>query len=315
MNISEHQELSWRSISIYHSEVENILTTVVAPLTIEKLQSDEKLVFNRSQERGDNLILMVREQENKFSLTNKLNNSLKSFLADYPSEEKFIKKPVFDWFLPFPVNHIELNNEFLFDIIETGGLQASFLAQDVLSDTSKLLIEKYSSEGKTDPEDEIGLALQLQLAIATSVFKQKEVPYFFNFISNDLFDNLSIDEKEKNTILRGLNTNYQSQKEIIDPYINAIQEAFYDEIDFEEEPINQFKTKLKEINGKLIDLIQERRFFAPETFEINTKIPVQKSVQELFPVIEYWCRAINSQMGIKDGLELNLQYILNQATS
>lgn len=71
-----------------------------------------------------------------------------------------------DWFLPYPNNHIHINDYFLFDIMETGGLQASTLAEELLSESSSTILDFVEAmEDGWNIDTAIGLGIQLHVVL------------------------------------------------------------------------------------------------------------------------------------------------------
>lgn len=318
MTIFPTKKANWCSLAIYSNNIEKILNETIAPF-LEQYKSEINLFFfNRSRERGENLILI-------FNLTGQSNDLIKvvlkekitNYLTEFPAPTLNITPPVNDWFLPFQNNHIEFNGNFLFDIIETGGLEASYIGQELLSSSSELLLDffdAYSSE-EWIPDEQIGLAIQVQLALISAFMTPENTALFYSNAFENITAMIQTEQPEdKINLLEGLAENYAAQEEGIGGFIASLSYYFHENEEFDDEWLNDWYSKCQEVAEKFLALQKRKAFFAPEDFEYNTKLTATKNEQELWPVIEYFARAINSQIGITDGLELNLMYILKKST-
>ncbi len=319
MNTSGQKK--WVSLAIYGDQFEKILVHVLVPFIEEYKGELSQFIFNRSRERGDNLLLMFESSSSAVTdlIKFNLNDRLKDYLKTNPYPLKEIEAPVMDWFLPFQNNHIEYNDNFLFDIMETGGLHASFLAQDFFHQTSKLLLSFFEAtiEEGWDPESSIGLALQIQLSFISSFgMSLDDIQAFYKWTFSNITEKIQGENEDfKTALLEGLDDNFSEQKDDIVGYIGFLLETFDKGEAFDEEWLNDFHVHCKQTAVSLKALQNNNTYFTPENFEIDSLLTVDKDVQELWPIMEYYVRAVNSQMGIMDGVELNLLYTLMRGTS
>jgi len=325
MEIHNKTTEKWVSTAIYYDKMESLLTDAVVPFLQQEIYSDKgrqgisNFIFNRNWERGQNLLLLFKgnDQACQELIKLKLTDHLKKHIAQHPAEDRPLTLPVLDWFLPFPSNHVEYNNTFLFDIMETGGLQSSHLVEELLTCSSALLLDFFeaSSEEGWDAESAIGIALQVHLVLATSFgMTTDEMREFYDYMfQNMLKMTQGDDEHFQETLQDGLKENFESQKESIVGFVNFLVETLSEGNDFDEDWVNQWIRQTKAIAQKMLAIQEEGYFVAPESYQYNKQFNSSKLLQEKWPVIEYCLRAINCQMGITNIFELNLIYTLKES--
>src|SRR5689334_2324208 len=102
--------LSWISISLYHNQLDKLIHDVVVPVTrkVEEQNLSTKIMFNRSWEGGENIIIIceIKNARDGESIKSIIEKEANDFFAKHPAPEKKIELPIDDWFLPFPNNHV-----------------------------------------------------------------------------------------------------------------------------------------------------------------------------------------------------------------
>lgn len=311
----------WISISLYHNDIEKIIHDVVLPIKDELYDKEltNKVIFNRSFDRGENAIIMceINDENNRDLIKSIARHKATEFFKNNPAPSKKIELPVNDWFLPYPNNHIHINDYFLFDIMETGGLQASTLAEELLSESSGTILDFIeATEDGWNIDTAIGLAIQLHVVLFLSFDKNLEnVSNFYeSFFSNilKLTQGGQDQEKFKNELLEGLQSTFSEQKENLRDYVCYITSTILDNDEFEDEWLNDWYKLCCKINNKVNALQSNGEFIAPEDFKFDENIDTSAEDQQKWLVIQYYLRSINSQLGILNAYELNLIYTIKE---
>lgn len=315
MNKNHTNKLKWCSIAIYNTQVEEILVEIIIPFISKYDSAINCFWFNRSTERGDNLILLFKMKPNAADeyISNQLRGIITQKIKEKPGKRNQSALSTQDWFLPFPENHIEYNNKFLFDIIETGGLKASNIAEKLFQKSSELILKIFSNQKYWIPEDEIAKIFQFHLTLSSSFFTLKELVAFYSKIFESIKARLNIEEQDIKELINGLEDNFHDQKAMIVDYINTLLSSLLEGDLFENDILNEWKNSCESSKEELFSLQRNNEFFAPEDFEQERSINIPLNKQELFPIIEYYIRSINSQFGVKNSIELNVIYVLKRS--
>lgn len=315
------QKEVWVCAAVYYDNLDALLAEAAIPTANQILQEGvaSRFMFNRSWKRGKNVLLLFKtSKDNNQKLKSMILSGISKYLESYPAPEKEIEMPVNDWFLPFPNNHIDYNDIFIVDIMETGGLQASIVAEELLSASSDMVLTfiREAEEG-WNAESAIGTAIQVHLGLMGSFgMNLKEISAFYSlFFNNILQMTQGADDSEsfKTSLITGLNENFQEQKEGVVGFIEYFLNCLMEGESFEEEWINSWVKSCRIASEDLIRLQSSNHFMAPESLVIDNSIGVDPLIQEKWPVMEYYLRAINSQMGITDIFELNLIYSIKES--
>jgi hypothetical protein len=311
----------WISISLYHNDIEKVIHDVVLPVKDELYDKDltSKVIFNRSFDRGENAIIMceINEEKNRDLIKSIIKHKASEFFDNNPAPVKKIELPVNDWFLPFPNNHVHVNDYFLFDIMETGGLQASMLAEELLSESSSTILDFIEVAGEEwNIDTAIGLGIQLHIVLFLAFDKNLDhaslfYESFFNTILNVTQggDDQATFKKE---LLDGLQTTFKEQKENLRDYVCYITSTLLDGDEFEDEWLNDWFRLCQSVNNRIKALQTTGEFIAPEAFELNHNIGISEEDQQKWLVIQYYLRSVNSQLGILNAYELNLVYTIKE---
>ena len=325
MEIHNKTTEKWVSTAIYYDKMESLLTDAVVPFLQQEIYSNKgqqgisNFIFNRSWERGQNLLLLFKGNDKACEelVKLKLTDHLKKYIAQHPAADRPVNLPVLDWFLPFPSNHIEYYKTFLFDMMETGGLQSSHLVEELLTCSSALILDFFeaSSEEGWDAEAAIGIALQIHLVLTSSFgMTTDEMREFYHYMFNNMLKMTQGDDEHfQETLQSGLKENYESQKESIVGFVEFLVETLVTGDEFDEDWVNQWIQQTKNIAQKMQTIQEEGYFVAPEGYQYNEQFKSSKLLQEKWPVIEYSLRSINCQMAITNVFELNLIYTLKES--
>lgn len=314
----EVKQQEWISFSIYHDQQDMALIHLLPFILSGKMGSSIiKFMFNRSWERGANLVLMfeINESADLKEFEHEVQGVIDQYIKMNPSPERVIQMPVNDWFLPFPANHIEIKNNCAFDIMETGGLKASLLAKSLLSASSKHVFQFIEEAGEVwGPESAIGAALQFHMALV-SAFKLnlEESELFYDYFFASILDKThGTDVDFHQNLLKGLAENFETQKESMLGFGEYVLSLFQNVEEIEEEWLKCWFTVCFEISGEIEALQRTGEYTVPENFEVNKEIAVNGDVQKKWPVLEYYLRSVNTQLGVNNVYELNLIYSLKQ---
>jgi hypothetical protein len=312
----------WVAISVYYENIELILSQVIAPLA-EKILAEKKaskFIFNRSWERGKNLLLMFKTTQYDYETTIKptLSVTISKYFEFNPSPEREIELPVNDWFLPFPSNHISYNENFLIDIMETGGLQSSLIAEEILSESSSLILEFIKEAGEEwSAEAAIGPAIQIHLALISGFgMNVQEASAFYNKCFNNMLKMTQGGDDAEDfqaTLIAGLEETFQMQKESLVGFSDYLISTFAEGEQVDDEWLNSWVSFNKDANNRLLLIQANAQYVAPEGFEADETVGIDALAQEKWPVLEYYLRAINCQMGITEIFELNLIYSIKES--
>ncbi len=308
---------NWISFSIYHDHENYVLTNVVRDIPQDLFNKEiNQYMFSRAYDRGKNLFLMFElntgSDEKKVRAV--IQDIVKKYLDQNPSEERKIEYPVNDWFLPFPSNHIEYKENFVFDIMETGGLKASLLAKSLLSSSSKHIVDFISNSEEWNPESAMGVAIQFHLSLGLAFNSNlNELLSFYDYFFDSIIKKTQGSEDNfKQNLISGLSENFDSQKEGLVNYAEYIIEMLKNPDDIEEEWMKQWYYDCKNISDEL-NLLQKRgEYVVPENFSMDESNSASPEYQRKWPVLEYYLRSINSQLGVTDVYELNLIYSLKE---
>lgn len=312
----EIKKQKWISFSIYYDEQNSLLINAL-PLILSNRKEIIKYMFSRSNERGSNLILMF-EVKNSIDIdvfTKEIKTVIVGFIKQNPSPDRAVELPVNDWFLPFSANHIEIKKDFVFDIMETGGLSSSLLAKNLLSHSSKHAFQFIQeANGEWGQDSAMGIALQFHLALV-SAFKltRDESGFFYDyFFASMLSKTHAADTDFQQNLLNGLSENYEGQKESMVGFGEYVLTLLHDVQNIEEEWLKEWFLSCGAIAEEMESLQKNGGYVVPENFEINNNIDVDVLIQKKWPVLEYYLRSINTQLGVNDVYELNLIYSLKE---
>lgn len=319
-----HHE-SWISISLYHDQLDKLIHEVVVPSRKEVYEKklSKKLIFNRSWAGGENIILIceVESVSDATAIRLLIEKRATAFFKQHPAPEKQIELPVNDWFLPFPNNHLHFNDQFLFDIMETGGLQASRLTPALLGHSSDAILDFIESAGEDwNVDSALGIALQFHLVFLLAFDRDIEnISHFYHaFFGNMLRVTEGGDNSEhfKQDLVKGLELNFNEQKDALISFINEIISAMQhgDGEECEDEWLNEWSKCCTKFSHQIKQLQLNGEFIPPEQFVKNDEISASEQMQELWTVFEYYLRAINAQLGIENVYEINLVYSLQECT-
>lgn len=313
---------SWISISLYHDQLDKLIHDVVIPVTreIQKQNLSSRVMFNRSWEGGENIVIICEIQDitSQESIKAIIEKDANAFFKKNPAPEKKIELPINDWFLPFPNNYIHFNDHFLFDIMETGGLQASKLAEDLLCNSSKTILNLIDSANEDwNIDSALGIAMQFHLVLLLAFDKDIEnISHFYNAFLDNI---LAMVEGEtdsmhfKQELIEGLDSNFNDQKEGLLGFTGYIIGAIQENSDFDEEWLNDWSVICTKISAEIKALQSKGEFIATEQFRYNNDITPSLQTQELWNILEYYLRAINCQLGITNAYEINLVYSLRES--
>jgi hypothetical protein len=307
----------WVAIGIYHSDLNQLLKETATQFLSDALESGiiKKFFFSRSSNRGTNLLLVLKVNEADIQLLKtSVITKIESFLQFHPSVSEVDVSPVIDWFLPFPANHIEFKDNFLLDIMETGGLHASEVAEDVLSACSENIVKMTQSKPDWNSGSVVGLGIQMHTIFCYYFLNnQEELSEFYEFFFEDLLKLAnSTDPDFRNKLLPGLQNSFEKQSQSIFNFIQYHLSSLEEGDLFDDELLDNWSTASKDSYAKLATICEKRLYFAPESFEYNPALKTSKKNQEKWPVIMYYLRSINNQIGIADIYEINLVYTLKQ---
>ena len=314
----------WVSVALYYDNLELLLAASAAPVAQEIIENKiaSKFIFNRSWDRGKHLLLMFKTTQEQFiaQLKPQIEASTGAYFAANPAPEKEIELPVNDWFLPFPNNQIQFNENFMIDVMETGGLQASLVAEDLLAESTDTIAEFIkANDGEWTPESGIGIAIQLHLGLVQAFgLSTGEIADFYTAGFNNMLKITQGGDDQEDfqaTLIAGLDETFQEQKESLIGFSEYILSSLQHDEEFEDEWLNNWVAIAKAAGETISKLQSTGQYVTPESFEIDTSINVPASVQEKWPVMEYYLRAINCQLGITDIYELNLVYSLKESVA
>lgn len=318
---TKNQE-KWISVALYYDNLELLLAEAAAPVAEEIIENGiaSKFIFNRSWDRGKHLLLMFKTTQEQFTsqLKPRIEEVISAYFNAKPAPEKEIELPVNDWFLPFPNNQIQFNENFMIDVMETGGLQASLVAEDLLAESSNTIAEFIkASEGEWTPESGIGIAIQVHLGLVQAFgLSTEEIAAFYTAGFNNMLKITQGGDDNENfqaNLIAGLDETFQEQKQSLVGFSDYILSTLNEGEEFEDEWFNNWVTIAKNGSQMITKLQSTGQYVTPESFEIDKTISVAASVQEKWPVMEYYLRAINCQLGITDIYELNLVYSLKES--
>lgn len=320
-NIQELNEEKWIAFNLYYDNLDLLLRDSLSTF-FEKLSAEDTVqmvAFNRSWERGKNIVLLIKiiNTANEKSIEELVRNEIGAFFKENPADEKPITYPINDWFLPFPNNHIEFNKQHYPDIMEVGGLEAYKAGEGIIPLSSNIILNLIQAYGEEwSPGNAIGPALQLQLVfIATFLDSKEELNAFYNYCFDNILNKIQggISQEEVHGLINGLQETFNSQAEQLVGFAEYIIESVHDNDEFDEEWLNVWLENITEMKSEIISIIDKGEYAIPEGFEMAPDS--MYSNQKLWPVLEYYIRAFNAQMGIQDAYELNLLFSLKSASN
>jgi len=315
---------SWVSLSVYYTNVNKLIAGPVSAVCDEIINSElaNQYIFIRNENRGKNLNLLckVSSIDDMELLKLKLATPLSSYLKQNPSETLPIKFPINDWFLPMPNNSLNFKENFIMDIMEVGGLEASLVSEFLLFNSSRLIIEIYNQLDEIEIDSLIGLAIQFHICFIFSAgMSFQEAKEFYDYYFEDLMgrvssDNSNSDENSsKDSILIGLKAAFEQQKDGVCVFIDELKTVVSNNEKFDEEYLNSWVQVSKDSTDRIKALQLEGKFVVPEGFEFVKRLSSDLSKQERWPVYEYYLRAVTSQLGVENIYEINLIYLIKEA--
>lgn len=302
---------TWFSVGCYYDDLEKLLVEKAVNV-LETIKNNDwctQFFFSKGNERGEHLLLVFQTKKTVFDQNIKpyITVEMEKFFNEFPAPEQKITFPINDWFLPLPHNYLHFNNDYQLDLMETGGLQASKIANTLLCDASQIILD--SLENQWNGNINLGLAIQLQTILIKSFFSNEEdrdvfVTYLFEeVLAKTIFES----EEDKNTLFEGLISNYQEQEESLVPFI----EFLLDNDEYDDELLDSWKKSTYIVASILKELQESDYYIIPENFDNSAYS--ERINSALFPVLMYYVKAINTQLNVGGIYELNLLYIMKNA--
>jgi len=315
-----HNDKLWVSVYLYYDKLDKLVHDVVAPIRNDAYEQKltDKFIFNKSWLGGENIILIYEVQNTRDAITIRriIEDRANAFFRLHPAPEKQIVLPVNDWFMPFPNNHVHFNERFQFDIMETGGLQAAMLAEDLLTTSSNTILDLIEAMGENwNIDSALGIAIQFHLVFVLAFDNDTEnISLFYDsFFTNLLKVTESGDsESFQEQLIDGLEANFNEQQEALLGFISFITAGIQQGEPFEDEWIQNWDNQCRRFSAQLKMLQSKGELVRPEHFKKNEAISVPDHIQELWSIQEYYLRATNSQLGIENAYEINLVYALKR---
>lgn len=315
-----HNSKLWVSVYLYYDKLDKLVHDVVVAVRNEVYEKKltDKFIFNKSWLGGENIILIyeVANADDAVAIRRIIENRSNAFFALHPAPEKRIMLPVNDWFLPFPNNHVHFNERFQFDIMETGGLQASILAEPLLTTSSNTILDLIEATGENwDIDSALGIAIQFHLVFVLAFDNDLEnVALFYDSFFNNLLKVTEGGDSDrfKKQLLDGLDANFDDQREALLGFTSFITGIIQQSLPFEDEWLNNWSMECRRFSEQLKALQAKGELIRPEQFVTDETITTPDHVQALWSIQEYYLRATNSQLGIENAYEMNLVYSLQK---
>ncbi len=309
---------TWISVSIFYDNLDKLIVEAVLPFS-NNLSSKaivKRHFFDRRRERGEHLMLAL-ELENLQNLKivkEEIEKIFSPFLNQNPGKVKEFQLPILDWFIPYPNGHVRLNNNFSLDVMETGGVQATKVYENILSISSQLVLDLVQDEG-WNSDSAIAIGFQVHLAFLNS-FKTDlgEIKIIYDQLMTDTLQvSIGDNQNTKDELLAGLEENFLAQKDGLVEYISYVLESTKNQEEELDEWLLGFMKNLNE-EFKLLTAIQINQDFEPiENFKMNMAFPCSIERQRLWPFIAQCLKTINRQLGIVDVFEFNQIYFLKRS--
>ncbi len=306
----------WVSASIYHHDLNSLFVEPVVPFLLQLEEVD--FHFSRAENRGKHLLVVFHCDESLFKAQVKagFEEAVNAFFKENPSPERKFDLPVNDWFLPFPYDYIHYNESFQTDLMETGGLQATAMADYLLAQSSRILAGFIASQGKDwSAEEGIGMGMQIHIMLLASFgLDAGEMASFFDYAFENIFKKTQVGGDDpaqaKAQLKAGLEENFMAQQEGLMGYMDYLVAEATDEPEWESNWENYWQSVVDTTSAKMNSLADHLLYILPEGFTPDESRGVSPRQQRFWPVLEYYIRAINTQMGLEGVLELNLMYCL-----
>lgn len=301
---------SWFSIGCYYDDLEKLFVKKANNVlqTITNQEWCNQFFFSQAKERGEHLLLAFETTKEVFENKIKplVQKELNQYFENNPAQPKKIEFPINDWFLPLPHNHIHINEKFQFDLMETGGLQASKVAIKLLSESAQIFSELAEDEEEWNGGVNLPLGLQFHVILLKTFLNKENLSTFSNYLFEEVLTQTIFDgsrSKEEQNLLKGLTDSFDQQKE----GLLQFSEYLLTTDEYDDEVLTEWSNYIKVASKEMNDIQVSGYYVVPESFELSS---YKNSDSILFPVLMYYIRAINTQMNVNGIYELNLLFII-----
>lgn len=309
---------TWISFSIYHTEINNLLCHILPEIKTRLESTKSKFIFTRNWERGEHLLLLFNTDQPEMEryIKMQIDHVTNEFFKKNPAPEKVVEFPVNNWFLPFPNNHLEYRNNFLFDVMETGGVQAAKNAENIFTVSSEIIGEVIVETGEWSSGNAFVPALQLNL-ILSGVFSSnlQTLKEFYTYLFDHALKSSSLndDADAQKSLLEEFEGSFQEQKEGIVDFVNYVYETVSEGESFDEEWLNVWLNASRKVKNEITALQSSGKLITPEGFEDDLSLTTSVDTQRQWPILMYYIRFMNTQIDNTGVYELNLIYTIKRS--
>lgn len=320
---------TWLAAYLYYAEPwEDFLTGTVKPFVDEVFEEKlaEQFFFIRYWEQGPHIRLRFKGETEVLEkqVKPRLEDYFLNFLKQHPSTRQKPEggeelPPELRWFPNNSVQFIAYEPE----IERYGGPAGILIAEKQFEASSRAVSAIIEECEEWDYDRALGAAIQLHLGFAHGLgMDLEETTGFYSRISTIWFSraygytqDISTEElkKRQEVTLNAFEENFNRQKPTLVPYHRTLWNAFTEGVEFEQEWLNRWLTRMKAIKKELKTAQHQKKLVIPRWFkaEPGTKIPGYR--QQLWVILESYVHMTNNRLGILNRDEAFLGYLIKES--
>lgn len=318
---------TWLSAYLYYNEPwENLLQEALIPFVEQSLKANEveQYFFIRYWEKGPHIRL--RFYGNATYLQNELKPRLMAYFSAYFSEKPSVREnqELIDklpdehkWFENNSIQFIDYEPE----TERYGGEEALLVAERQFQVSSDVVLAAISESSNWNYERALGVAIQMHLAFGFALgMNAVEMAEFYSYIfkgwlpmAYNAYDETLTKEQhleKQNEVVVLFAQQFNSQKNVLVPYHEAILEALSDGDEFEEEWLNKWISSMQQIYVDLLALAKEDRITYPDRYLLNGQYKTDADRVKLWGIYASYVHMTNNRLGIQNRDEGFLGYLI-----
>jgi hypothetical protein len=319
--MSKLNQKTWIAVSVQYDDVDALLSTAITGLLnkVKHLDAHTTFMFSRGQHDDRHVLLLFKIAAAKQTQAKAIiDGHLLPYLRTYAHFAEKIPLPVTTLLAPGEGNALEYI-DYDFPLQETGGVDASYAAEKILSTSSQLIVD-FMAETKTpwNSNHAKTMAIQLHLALAhTFLLDMQECAAFFSYCFDKLLrknHHHQANESLLLSLLYRLESAYQQQKMLLAPISESVLSRLLEEESIEDAWLEEWIMTCKSTYSRILKLQHHGQFSIPSCFQFDSSLDIPRIRQERWPVIEQYIKSIHSQLGLEEHDELSLLYFLTVYT-
>lgn len=318
----------WLATYLYYSEpIEHLLQFALKPFVEAALKDGQAqgYFFIRYWDRGPHIRLRFYGDTDQMDtiLKPRLEKVFGQYMKENPSQrdEPDHATPADEkWFPNNSIQYLPYEPEYF----RYGGKEGMPVSEKQFELSSDAVLAILEESGQWDYERALGAAIQLHLGFSFALdMSLQEMGYFWSWVFKGWFPRAvyrdpdmseAALEKSKNETMAAFEENFDRQKDNIIGFHEQLWEAFRENIEIEQEWLVRWISGMREI-GKQLAEKQEKGLleFRKGWFEMDEKIGIPLSRQQLWIILESYVHMTNNRLGILNRDEGFLGYLIMES--